>query len=202
MPVLFLRNTAQVTFPAALAKNIGLWSRRSPKWWILSAVGYASILTKSYAHVLLLSKWKSCFLHWNRIFCISVHVHCLQACHWIPLRKAWLCLLYSLHQVFIHIDAIPLSLLFCRLRSPSYLSLYLYVRCYKPFTVFVAFGWTCFRASICLVLGSPEPDRALRRVLIMSEQKGRIASCRKSSSSCNPKILIILISPPLIFVLL
>lgn len=31
---------------------------------------------------------------------------CLWSCHWIPLERAWLCLLFSLVQVFIHMDEI------------------------------------------------------------------------------------------------
>lgn len=31
----------------------------------------------------------------NRIFCTLINAHCLLSCNWIPLRKAWLSLLYS-----------------------------------------------------------------------------------------------------------
>lgn len=81
----------------------------------------------------------------------------------------------------IHIDAIP-----CRLKSPSSLSLYFYVRNSKPLIVFMAFGWACSSASISLVPGSSELDTALQRGFIRTEKRGRITSCRKTSSSCNP----------------
>lgn len=46
----------------------------------------------------------------NGIFCFSVCAHWLLLCHWIRLR-VWLCFLISSHQIFLHIDQIPLRLL-------------------------------------------------------------------------------------------
>lgn len=52
------------------------------------------------------------------------------------------------HQMFIHIDRIPPSLLFSRLnraRSPHFSS---YERCSSPLMIFVAHGWTCLSKSM------------------------------------------------------
>lgn len=46
----------------------------------------------------------------NGVFCLSACAHWLLLCHWIPLR-VWLCFLTSSHQIFVHIDRIPLRLL-------------------------------------------------------------------------------------------
>lgn len=64
--------------------------------------------------------------------------HRFLRCEWAPLRRAWLCLLYSSHLVFIHINKTPLSHLFCRLISLTSLSLSTYVRCSSTLTIFVA----------------------------------------------------------------
>ena len=50
----------------------------------------------------------------NCHFYISACAHCLLCCHWAPLRRVWLHLLYIPvrvpHQVFVHMDKMPLSL--------------------------------------------------------------------------------------------
>lgn len=60
---------------------------------------------------------KRSFWSLNRISCISLCARCLLLCHWPPLRRVWLCILYSPPQVFIHTDKMPLSLLFFPLSS-------------------------------------------------------------------------------------
>ena len=54
------------------------------------------------------------------------------------------------HQVFIHIDKIPLSLLFSRLSCPSSLSLSSCERCSSAL-IFVALHWTCSGKSMSLL---------------------------------------------------
>ena len=58
------------------------------------------------------------------------------------------------HQVFMHTDKTPLSLLSCGLSSPSSLSLSLYERCSSPFIIFVALHETLL--TRLLVTGSSE----------------------------------------------
>lgn len=59
----------------------------------------------------------------------------------------------SPHQIFIHIDKIPLSILFCRLNHPSSFSFTSYKRCSSPLMIFVALDWTCSSESVSLELG-------------------------------------------------
>lgn len=59
------------------------------------------------------------------------------------LKKSWLCLLCPLpFPILIHINKIPLSPLFFRLKSASFLRLPVYVTCSSPLTMSVALCWT------------------------------------------------------------
>ena len=61
------------------------------------------------------------FKRLSGIACISICAHCFSSCHWAPLKRAWLSLLYFLHQVFTHTDKTPacMSLPFRRLKKPT-----------------------------------------------------------------------------------
>jgi len=66
----------------------------------------------------------------------------------------------SIHQMFVHMDKMPQSLLFPRLSSPSSLSLSPYDRCSKLLITFVAIQYV----RVSLVLGSPALGAAPSRV--------------------------------------
>lgn len=56
------------------------------------------------------------------ISCTSTCTPCLLSCHWAPLRKVSLSLIYYPYQVFTSTDVIPLSLCCCPFDvSPFYL---------------------------------------------------------------------------------
>lgn len=63
-------------------------------------------------------------------------------------------------QVFIDIDEIPLSWVYCRLRSSISLSLYSKERCSSPLN-FVALCWIIQYVYFPLILGSPKLDPTL-----------------------------------------
>lgn len=71
------------------------------------------------------------------ISCASVCALCLLSWHLTPLKRAWFHLVCNSHQVFIHIDKIPLGDL-CMLNSLSCSS----VSPYESFSIiFMAFCW-------------------------------------------------------------
>lgn len=61
----------------------------------------------------------------------------------------------ALHQAFMHIDKIPLSIVFSRQNSLSSVSFPSYKRCSNPPNIFVTLHWTQFSMPNCLILGSP-----------------------------------------------
>ena len=76
------------------------------------------------------------------------------------------------HHVFIHIDKIPLNLLFSRLNGPSSFSLSLYVRCCSPLSH--PYGpslGSLLEVRIFLVSRSPELDQALQMCLTSPEER-------------------------------
>lgn len=65
-----------------------------------------------------------------------IYAHLFLSCH--RTLRVQLPPLHSAHQILIHIDKIPLRLLFSRLNSPRSLSLSSYKRCSRPLIIFVA----------------------------------------------------------------
>lgn len=53
--------------------------------------------------------WRSFFLCLNITSCIWICGYWILSCHWALLQRVWLCFLFSPHEVFIHIDKIPLT---------------------------------------------------------------------------------------------
>ncbi|KAK0688829.1 E41L5 protein, partial [Pygoscelis papua] len=93
---------------------------------------------------------KECFfLCLSGISCISVCAHCLLSCLWARLRRVRLLSLCP-PSGFLHTGKILLSFLFSRLNSPSSLSLSFYVRCSRPFIVFVTL--CCSPSSMSMFL--------------------------------------------------
>lgn len=92
-------------------------------------------------------------------------------CLWAPLSRIWLCCLYFPHQVFVHMDKNIWSLSFSRCNSPSSLSLSLYVSGSSSWPVAGLTPLCC----ACFILGSWEPDPALKMHLIRNECKERIS---------------------------
>jgi len=119
---------------------------------------------------------KSIFLCLSGISCVSICAHCLLCFQWAPLRRVWLRLLYSPHQVFMHTGKIPLSLLFSRLNSPSTLSFCLYVRCSKPSVILMALSWPCPNMSMSLLYWGAQSWTQYSRCLTSAEWRGRITS--------------------------
>lgn len=78
------------------------------------------------------------------------------------------------HQVFIHLDKIPLRLCFGQ-NNPSSLSLSSYQRCFTPFIIFMVFFWSLL-VHVCLILGHQMPDPAFQVCLTSAEQRRGITS--------------------------
>lgn len=72
---------------------------------------------------------------------ILILILCLCFCHWAPVKTSWLCPLYGLSQVFIHIDEISLNFPFFGLRNPNTLRLSSRDKYSSPTIVFVALCW-------------------------------------------------------------
>lgn len=91
-------------------------------------------------------------------------------------------------QVFIYINKIPLSPLFSRLSSPSFLGHFLYERCFIPLVIFVALCWTVSRMSVHLIFaeeprtGHGTPDTAS---LGLKGTGSLPLSCWQCSSYCS-----------------
>lgn len=72
----------------------------------------------------------------NGISSVSVCIHCPLSCHWIPLKIAWLCLLYRLpSSIWTPWQDPPLSTFFSRLDSHSSFSLSSYGRYSSPLII-------------------------------------------------------------------
>ena len=102
----------------------------------------------------------------------------LWSCHWAPLKRAWHYSFCPLSfQAFIHIDEIPLSLLFSRLNSPSSLSLSPQEKRSSPFIVLVAIHCTLSSmATSHFCWGAQNWTQLSRRGLTSAEGRGRITS--------------------------
>jgi len=88
------------------------------------------------------SQQQSVFLCLSQVPCISVCAHCLLSRHRAPLRRAWLPLLYSSCQIFVHMDHIP-RVFSAPGQAVPVLCLCLSDRYSSPLIVFVALPWTC-----------------------------------------------------------
>lgn len=130
------------------------WSSQLPRTmtrWILTISMYGDSTTSlgnlCQCSVALRNK-KKCFLMFKGTSCVSVWAHCLVA----PLRRAWLCLLCTLPSGFyVHIGMIPLSFLFSRLNSHSFLCLSLLERDYSHHIIFLALCWTLSNMAMSLL---------------------------------------------------
>lgn len=81
---------------------------------------------------------KRCFLSFQQSFLYCAC--CLLSCHWSPLSRAWVHLLYTpLSAIYTHRSDPPSA--FFRLNTPSSLSLSPYIRHSSPLIVFVALHW-------------------------------------------------------------
>lgn len=115
-------------------------------------------------------------MFFNDVSSVSVCALCFLPCHWAPPRRIWLPFLYSRHQVFIHVDKIPESLLWSRLNSSSSPNPLSSDRCSKPLIIFVALRWTCCSAHPCLSFtGEPSTGPSIQ-MCFSRAKKRRITS--------------------------
>lgn len=94
------------------------------------------------------------------------------SCHWAALRKAWLHLLYCSHQVFMHIDEIPLKHLLSALKSPRSQPLLIHKILQVLNHLRGASLYSFQFVHVSFVLGSLELDPALQMCLTSPEQRG------------------------------
>lgn len=124
----------------------------------------------------------------NRIFCTLINAHCLLSCNWIPLRKAWLSLLYSPQLVFT-----TLNLPFSRLDS---LRLWTSLCVSDTSVTFMVLPYMCSRCvPDSLVVTGPELAPALQTPLPRAEQRERCPlSPSANAPSHAPKALLALVT--------
>ena len=97
---------------------------------------------------------KQFFLSLNRISHILFCACRLLLCQWELLRKVFFHLVYIPNQVIIHMDEIPLTLFFSRVKSQ--LSLSLYVKCFSPLVISVVLCWSCSHMSVFRLYWEPQ----------------------------------------------
>lgn len=121
--IIQLKKTSKSILSSLSAQSSVTYSRlfRSLSSWILNIwnVGDSTMsLCNPLQSLVTLTVTYTCLSGVSFILFCS---HCLLFIHRRPLRKVWLCVLYCLsHQLFVHIDKIPLNLLLSSLSSPSF----------------------------------------------------------------------------------
>lgn len=105
----------------------------------------------------------------------------------------WPLSLYSSNQLFMHLEKLPLSLLFSWLSSLSYLSLSLPEKCSSPLIIFMPL---CCTAPVCPCLSCAKDPRTEHSTPDMvSPGSGRgegspLSACWKCSALMQPKRLL------------
>lgn len=96
-------------------------------------------------------------------------------CHWTLLRRVWLHLHCTTHQVCIHMDKSPLNVLLSRLNSPSSLNVSLHKRCFSPLIISMPLSWPHSSMS-CLSCTGESSTSPTGHSISGDEVKGRITS--------------------------
>lgn len=110
---------------------------------------------------------RSFVLRWNGISYISFCSHCFLSVYWIPLRRVWLWLFCLLSRHLCTLIRSEPS--FCRLDSPSPLSVSLYDRCISPFIIF--WGLSSLQYAHVSCTGELRAGSSIKTELTSAEQK-------------------------------